>query len=158
MSDTHIPGRAKVLPPVIYSELAQADYIIHAGDFVSPDIIEILLKYGPVTGVAGNNDDVEVVAKFGYKQIIRINNFKIGVIHGDRGQGRSTLEKALNSFDGTALDLLIFGHSHLPYLQQHGWTWVINPGSPTDRRRNNNFSYAVVEAGEKISPELIYFR
>jgi len=157
ISDTHIPGRAKYLPQILIDELVKADYVIHAGDYTVPQVLDSLDKFFHFTGVAGNNDGPEIQSRLGNKTVIELGGFRIGIVHGDLGTAKTTLDRALEAFDGEELDLLIFGHSHIPYLKRHGEMWVMNPGSPTDRRKNLYYSFGIVELKKQLDPELISF-
>jgi uncharacterized protein len=50
----------------------------------------------------------------------------------------------------------VYGHTHLPRVERHGSVWLLNPGSPTERRRGPFHSMLVleIEAGD-IRPELV---
>lgn len=157
ISDTHFPSRAKQLPARIIHELGRADYLIHAGDFVALSLVELLEKSLPFAGVAGNNDSPEIEEMLGNRKQFNLAGYNIGVVHGDVGPGRNTLERAMNAFKAEKLDILVFGHSHIPYLGKHRDTWVLNPGSPTDKRNNKQPSFGLVELGEQLIPELIFF-
>jgi predicted phosphodiesterase len=83
---------------------------------------------------------------------------RTGMIHGD-GSRKTTLERALDAFAGEAVDVILFGHSHNPYCRLHGAVWLVNPGSPTDKRRNPSYSYAVLEiVNGRATPTLHYYR
>ena len=146
VSDTHIPKRAKRLPSVLIRGLERADAILHAGDWVSPEVVEELEWYAPVYGVAGNCDPPEIRRRFGERRRIRLAGYRIGLVHGEGRKG-TTLDRAIAAFAGEPLHLLVFGHSHTPYKKRHGNTLVFNPGSPTDRRRNPRYSYGVALLG-----------
>ncbi|MDQ6933207.1 MAG: metallophosphatase family protein, partial [Candidatus Eremiobacteraeota bacterium] len=78
-------------------------------------------------------------------------------IHGD-GSKKTTLERATDAFSNDNVDVILFGHSHVPYCARHGVRLVLNPGSPTDKRRNAQYSYAILEVGgEAAVPSLHYF-
>lgn len=111
--------------------------------------MELLSEIAPVDAVLGNNDDPELAKKYALKKIVAVGGIKIGLVHGDQGRGRTTPLRALSAFDAGAVDVICFGHSHQPYLERHGDVLLLNPGSPTDRRREPSFSYALltVDAG-----------
>jgi putative phosphoesterase len=108
--------------------------------------------------VAGNNDGPEIVARFGRRKIVEVGGARFGLVHGDGTRG-TTLSRARLAFEGDRLDAIAFGHSHVPYLEERDGTWVVNPGSPTDKRRQARFSFAVVTCDESgaIAPRLVYF-
>ena len=155
-ADTHMPKRAKTLPAVLRAALENADCIIHAGDITTPDILDMLAAFAPVTAVAGNADDAALRAELGERRILRAGSFTIGVCHGHGTKGK-TLDRALSAFEGRQVDAVVFGHSHIPYLGVHDGVMALNPGSPTDKRRNPYYSYGVIEAGETLSARIVYF-
>ena len=156
LSDTHIPRRAKELPHAVLAALADADHIIHAGDITAPQVLETLAVYAPVTAVSGNADPPELQGALGEKKILRLDGCLIGVCHGHGSKG-TTLQRAAAAFEGTGVDMVVFGHSHMPYLAYHGGMLLLNPGSPTDKRRNAYYSYGVIETGETLSARIVYF-
>ncbi len=156
LADTHLTDPEK-LPANLREEISAADYILHAGDFTGTKIVESLELGRAIRGVAGNNDGPDIQAKFGFKQLFELAGLQIGIVHGDLGRGNTTLQRAMNSFEHCNLDVLIFGHSHQPYLGKHGNTWVMNPGSPTNRRRSPRYSYGLINIGAELELELVYF-
>lgn len=147
---------AKVLPKIVLEIFKDMDHIIHAGDILSMDVISDLEKLAPVTAVAGNVDSPELLEKIGDRKIITFGNFNIGIFHGHGKKGK-TVDRAIKCFQDDTVNCIIFGHSHIPYCQYHGDILLFNPGSPTDKRRNYNYSIGVIEINEIISPRLIYF-
>jgi uncharacterized protein len=156
LSDTHLTDPKK-LPVRLLAEISAADYVLHAGDFTSPKVVALLETESSFIGVAGNNDSSELQAKLGYKQLFVLTGYRIGMVHGDLGVGKTTLDRALNSFADCELDLLIFGHSHQPYLKKHDATWIMNPGSPTNRRNSPRYSYGLLELGTELQVQLVYY-
>jgi uncharacterized protein len=133
IADTHMPKRAKKLPQSLVNGIHDTDIIIHAGDWTTMEVYQELSLIAPVLGVSGNVDTPEVKDKVGEKLIIDKQGYKIGVVHGHLGKKKTTPERALEAFKGEALDLILFGHSHIPYKQYHGDILLFNPGSPTDK-------------------------
>jgi putative phosphoesterase len=156
LADTHMPKRAKALPETVRTALADADHIIHAGDITDPAVLDMLAGFAPITAVAGNADPPELSEALGEKKLLFLDGFRFGIYHGHGSKGK-TLDRALNTFTGQTVDAIIFGHSHNPYLERHGGVLVMNPGSPTDKRRNAYYSYGVIETGEKLSGHIMYF-
>ncbi|HZW83612.1 MAG TPA: metallophosphoesterase [Candidatus Deferrimicrobium sp.] len=156
LSDTHLTDPKK-MPTRLLAEISTSDCVLHAGDFTSFKVVELLETESSFIGVAGNNDSSELQEKLGYKQRFELAGYRIGMVHGDLGVGKTTLDRALNSFADCELDLLIFGHSHQPYLKKHGDTWVVNPGSPTNRRNSPSYSYGLMELGTELQVQLVYY-
>jgi uncharacterized protein len=162
VSDTHLPRFGDALPRALRVGIAQArvDLIVHLGDFTGPGVPALLEDLGPLEAVAGNNDPPELLERFGRRRIVSAAGLRLGLTHGDLGPGRSTLERAVRHFPATDADLVLFGHSHIPLVQRlDDGRWLLNPGSPTDRRRQPRFSWAIVEVTStgSVRPELQFF-
>ncbi|OWA37602.1 YfcE family phosphodiesterase [Saccharibacillus sp. O16] len=150
VSDTHMFRMAKELPPVLIEELsAGVDLILHAGDWTAPEVYDRLAAYAPVEGVAGNNDGAAIAERWGFHRIIEIGGRRIGLTHGHLGRG-GTENNALAAFAEEDVEIIVFGHSHIPVSK-----WVerahpaspvqlFNPGSPTDKRRQERYSYGII--------------
>ncbi|HSF47282.1 MAG TPA: metallophosphoesterase family protein [Burkholderiales bacterium] len=159
VADTHMPRFGRALPAALREGLAasQVELILHMGDFTARFVAELFHEIAPFDTVAGNNDGEEIVHRFGRRKILEVSGARIGMVHGD-GRGKSTLDRAIDAFSGERLDAILFGHSHIPYCQKHGPTWLINPGSPTDKRRNPAYSFGILEVREgNLNPTLHYF-
>ncbi|MBE4908435.1 metallophosphoesterase family protein [Bacillus luteolus] len=157
LSDTHMPKRGKKLPDLLVKQLANADLIIHAGDWTDLEVLTQLEKYGTVVGVSGNVDTPEVSQLFGDKKVLQLNGFKIGIVHGHIGKKKTTQERALEAFNDPSLDVIIFGHSHIPYQEYHEGTLLFNPGSPTDKRFQKEYSFGILELNDKIHADICYY-
>lgn len=143
LSDTHMPKKSKILPDELTKSLSEVDLIIHAGDWQTPEVYEELKQYAPVIGVFGNVDGESIKEIVSEKEIIEVEGFKIGITHG-HGEKGTTEKRVIQSFEKEELDLVIFGHSHLPYLKFYKKTLLFNPGSPTDKRKLPYFSYGLI--------------
>lgn len=143
VSDTHMPHMAKKLPHVLEKDLETADLIIHAGDWQTLDVYHLFSKYATVIGVHGNVDNDEVRSKFNEKEIIHFGGYTFGITHG-HGTHKSTEERALAMFSEEEVDCIIFGHSHIPLHKNVNGVLLFNPGSPTDKRRQPQYSYGVI--------------
>lgn len=112
----------------------------------------------PVEAVAGNNDGPEIVRRYGRRKIVACDGLLVGMIHGD-GRHGTTLGRARNAFSSERVDAIVFGHSHIPYLEHENELLLLNPGSPTDKRRQPRFSFAVLETARAGVPaaRLIFF-
>jgi len=156
VADTHIPGKAKTLPETVLQKLRDVAHIIHAGDIRCAAVLEQLARLAPVTAVAGNVDPPELAEVLGEKKILELDGFRIGVTHG-HGNGGTTLHRAVTRFAQDEVDCIVFGHSHIPYLAETGGVLLLNPGSPTDKRRNPYYSFGLIETGEKLRGHIRYF-
>jgi putative phosphoesterase len=156
LSDTHIPSKAKALPDIVIQAFKTVDHIIHAGDITSPDVLDTLKCLAPVTAVSGNIDPPELKEILNERAIITLNGFEIGITHGHGKTGR-TPDRAVKCFEEEQVDCIIFGHSHIPYCEYREHILVFNPGSPTDKRRNQFFSFGILELEDRIKAEHIFF-
>ena len=153
VSDTHLPRFGRQLPPALVEGLEQAgiDRILHAGDWTEPMAAELLEAIAPLDGVAGNNDGPALHERFGTKLVLVVGGVRIGVTHGHLGPGKSTEERALLAFEDEQPppDAIVFGHSHIPSVRRlANDRWLVNPGSPTDKRRQPDYTWALMEVEE----------
>lgn len=156
ISDTHLPKRKMGLPTRLLEQLKDADLIIHAGDWTTIDVYKELQSYARVEGVYGNVDGQEIIELLSFKKIVEVCGFKIGITHG-HGKGKTTEKRAIEAFKGEKVDCIIFGHSHIPVNRFEGEILIFNPGSPTDKRRQKQYSFGVITISDKIAAELLYF-
>ncbi|MBL7196882.1 MAG: metallophosphoesterase family protein [Candidatus Omnitrophica bacterium] len=153
ISDTHIPERALNIPKEIYSAFKDVELILHAGDLVTLDVLKSLNKICPVKAVYGNMDTPETSSVLKEKEIIDIKNFKIGLIHG-RGHPANLISFAKNAF-GEKLDIIVFGHSHVPFNEKLSGVLFFNPGSPTDTIFSPYLSYGLLEINDDIKSKIV---
>jgi putative phosphoesterase len=134
LADTHVPKRAKRLPDVVLRAVDEADIVVHAGDWVDLATLELLESRSRLfRGVYGNNDGPELRAHLPEVARFTVEEVDIAVIH-ETGAAARREQRVDEAFPG--IDLLIFGHSHIPWdtVSPVGMR-LLNPGSPTDRRR-----------------------
>src|SRR5690554_3009830 len=116
ISDTHMPKFGKIVPNILLKYIKKVDLIIHAGDFQKYDIYKEFKKYKEIIAVYGNNDDKRLKQELKQKEILNIDNIKIGIYHGHGvlSKGKNSLKRAMIEFKDEELDIVIFGHSHQP--------------------------------------------
>ncbi len=153
ISDTHIPDKARSLPAVLVDQLRKVDLILHAGDFTGAATMDFISTLATTEAVQGNVDDTYLKASLPRTRIVEVGGFRIGLIHGD-GPGSSTLERARRAFSG--VDCIVFGHSHSPFQQVHDGVLMLNPGSPTDKRRAPRPSYGLLRIANTLEAEIIF--
>jgi uncharacterized protein len=146
LSDTHLPKGKRKLPDILLKDIEESELIIHAGDFQSEETYKELADLRELAGVFGNTDDPEIKGILPQSRICLVQGVKIGIVHGD-GKGKTTEKRARAAFDRDEVDMIIFGHSHIPYLRYHEGVLLFNPGSPTDKRKMPMFSHGVMEIG-----------
>lgn len=147
ISDTHIHRHSERLIEFVNRYMENVDMIIHAGDFTSIEVVNVLMKYNNFIGVFGNNDNESIRSVLRDKEILRIMGYKIGIFHG-HGEGKTTLERAYDKFKEDRVDIIIFGHSHQPLITTKNKTLMLNPGSPTYKRKGRWYSYILLELKE----------
>jgi putative phosphoesterase len=155
ISDTHIPGRARTLPAAVLAQADLADLVIHAGDWVAASVLDDLAEHAEVLGVFGNNDGPDVRARLPEVARREIEGVRFAVIHetGDAQRRHARTDAAFPD-----ADVLVFGHSHIPWdTVTPGGLRLLNPGSPTDRRRQPHATMltARVDDGALYDVELI---
>jgi putative phosphoesterase len=142
-ADTHIPDFARRLPEVVLREAERADLVVHAGDVTSPAVLDALAAAAPVLAVRGNNDGPDVAA-WGASEAIQtqLDGVPIAVIH-DAGPAKGRPARMRRRFP--AARLVIYGHSHIPIDVEEAGVRLLNPGSPTWKRRQPTPTFAIVE-------------
>ncbi len=145
VSDTHFPRFGRALPRALERGLRRAgvERILHLGDLTDMLAVPLFEAIAPFDAVAGNNDGTAIRERFGRRKIVRIEDVRIGMIHGDGKKG-TTRSRAVEAFAEDGVDVVLFGHSHRPGVRREGRTIVANPGSPTDKRLNPLYSYAIL--------------
>ncbi|QLG41267.1 metallophosphoesterase family protein [Paenibacillus sp. E222] len=157
ISDTHLPRRARKLPDPLVEALSDADLILHAGDWSDWSVHKLLSAYAPLEGVAGNTDPPEIGQKLGFSRIVEADGLRLGLVHGHLGS-KSTEQNAIHTFAGQQVDAVIFGHSHIPVMHTVNGVLIFNPGSPTDRRFQPQYSFGIMTTHlGKLQAEHVFY-
>ena len=148
IADTHVPKRARVLPEAVWRAVDEADVVFHAGDWVDAGLLDLLEdRADRLVGVWGNNDGEELRSRLPEIARVELDGLRFAMIH-ETGASIGRDRRADQAFPET--DVLVFGHSHIPWdtASPRGLR-LLNPGSPTDRRRQPHCTYltAVADAG-----------
>ncbi|MEU2157402.1 metallophosphoesterase [Streptomyces sp. NPDC019396] len=143
-SDTHVPRRARRLPDPLLAEIARADAVVHAGDWVDEATLDLFEAHARrVIGVFGNNDGPALRARLPEVARADLGGLCFGVVH-ETGAAQGRERRCAERFPD--LDVLVFGHSHIPWdTTAADGLRLLNPGSPTDRRRQPYCTYMTVE-------------
>jgi len=141
ISDTHIPEAGDALPDEIWPVFKGVDLILHAGDLHILDVLDRLEDIAPVRAVRGNGDvglggrqPVPDDPRLKPTDLFSVDGLRIGMTHGiplPEEMPGIPLDKTMNRLFGDAVDVLVFGDTHVDYVKQHGSSLLINPGSPT---------------------------
>ena len=146
ISDTHLPRGARRLPEACIERIAAADLLLHAGDFSTLEVLRELEAIGPpVMGVQGNVDSAELRRLLPKERVVEAEGARIAMVH-DAGPSAGRLARMRARF-GDRADVVVFGHSHMPLHEQadDGFQ-ILNPGSPTERRRAPRHTMGLIES------------
>jgi putative phosphoesterase len=147
-SDTHLPKRARDLPAALWAAIDDADVVIHAGDWVDEAALDAIeARAARLIACHGNNDGPGLRRRLPEIAYATLGGLRLAVLH-DSGPSTGRTDRLAARFDD--VDLLVFGHSHIPWDTTAGTGLrLLNPGSPTDRRRQPYATYmtATIEGG-----------
>jgi putative phosphoesterase len=154
ISDTHLPRGTRTLPEECVRILAGADLVLHGGDFVTAAFLDELRSLGPpVEGVYGNMDEPALKEQLPRERIVEVGQARIGMVH-IPGPAAGREARLAARFPGC--HAVVYGHTHVPQVERFRQLWVLNPGSPTERRRSPVHSMLVLELHRsRITPELV---
>jgi len=155
ISDTHLPRGTRRLPDPCVAHLRDADLILHGGDLSSAAFLDELRALGPpVRAVHGNADEAALREALPAQLVVTAGRARIGLVH-DAGPRAGREERLAARFAGC--NAVLYGHTHLPQVELRGGLWILNPGSPTERRRGPFHSMLLLEIGAdgKIAPQLV---
>jgi len=142
ISDTHLPTRAKDLPGQVWAAVDAADLVVHAGDWVDSRTLDRLEgRSRRLLACWGNNDGPELRARLPEVARRTVGGVRVAVVH-ETGPKQRREERMRAAYPDT--DLLVFGHSHIPWDTAHDGLRLLNPGSPTDRRREPFCTYVTL--------------
>ncbi|WP_046471654.1 YfcE family phosphodiesterase [Allosalinactinospora lopnorensis] len=153
LSDTHIPRRARDLPAEVWEQVERVDTVIHAGDWCDLASLERLrARAASLIGVYGNNDGPELRARLPEVARVILSGVRVAVVH-ETGQAKGREKRCAERFGDS--DVLVFGHSHIPWdSTAPTGLRLLNPGSPTDRRRQPQHTYMTATVGDATLREV----
>ncbi|MFN8074826.1 MAG: YfcE family phosphodiesterase [Kineosporiaceae bacterium] len=169
VSDTHVPARARDVPHAVWDAVDAADVVVHAGDWVSEALLDAVLERlatpherrggrpGRLLAVAGNNDGARLHERLPEVARATLGGVRLAVVH-ETGptEGR---ERRCERTYGADTDVLVFGHSHIPWdSTTDSGLRLLNPGSPTDRRRQPALTYLTATAAEGTLHDVVLHR
>ncbi len=157
ISDTHIPHRARDLPAPLWRQVESADVVIHAGDWVHVDLLdELQARSALLVGCWGNNDGPLLRARLPERVDVTLGGVRFTVVH-ETGAAAGREARMTKAYPDT--DVLVFGHSHIPWdTTTDSGLRLLNPGSPTDRRRQPFHTYMTAIAGDGALREVSLHR
>lgn len=158
LADTHHPKRARDLPAEVWAQVDAADLVLHAGDWISVELLDALeARADRLVGCYGNNDGPDLRARLPEVARVEVEGVRFAVVH-ETGSKAGREQRAAQDYPDD--DVLVFGHSHIPWdarvANRRGTLRLLNPGSPTDRRRMPTATYFTLEVarGELTAVEL----
>lgn len=145
LADTHVPARARSLPPAVWDEVDRADVVVHAGDWVGVGLLDQLEgRARRLVACWGNNDGPALRERLPEIARVTLEGVRLAVVH-ETGAAAGREKRAEAAYPDT--DVLVFGHSHIPWdTTAPGGLRLLNPGSPTDRRRQPHCTYMTATA------------
>lgn len=147
LADTHLPKRARDLPPEVWAAVEAADVVLHAGDWVDVALLDALEAHARrVVGCWGNNDGADLRARLPEVARVTLGGLRFAVVH-ETGQATGRETRCAAAYPD--VDVLVFGHSHIPWdTVAPGGLRLLNPGSPTDRRRQPTGTYVTARVAD----------
>jgi uncharacterized protein len=147
LADTHWPRRARDLPAAVWAEVDRCDVVVHAGDWVDVGLLDALERRSRrLVACWGNNDGAALRARLPEVARVDLGGVRVAVVH-ETGP-TSGRERRADERYGADTDLLVFGHSHIPWdTTTPGGLRLLNPGSPTDRRRQPHATFMTARIG-----------
>lgn len=146
VADTHGPKQWRGIPEGILPDLRTADAILHAGDVCVPSVLDELAAFAPVHVVMGNNDGPDVAA-WGAVDVLEeeFAGARIAMLHisGPKDGRNARLRQQFPD-----ADVVVFGHSHLPWNEEFEGARMFNPGSLTHPRSHPWPSYGVLDIAD----------
>ncbi|WP_346622263.1 metallophosphoesterase [Blastococcus montanus] len=146
-SDTHVPKRARDLPDRLWTAISEADVVVHAGDWVDAALLDRFeTRSRRLVAVYGNNDHGALRERLPEIARAEIEGLRFAVVH-ETGDAKGREERCAARFPDA--DVLVFGHSHIPWdTTASTGLRLLNPGSPTDRRRQPHGTYVTAVADD----------
>ncbi len=144
LGDTHIPGRAAELTPELWTAIGDAEVVMHTGDWTEPALLdEMQQRCRQLVGVLGNNDDPGLRARLPEVAAVELEGVRFVVVH-ETGPAAGRQQRCRRRYPDA--QVVVFGHSHVPWDSTTvDGLRLLNPGSPTDRRRQPVCTFMEVE-------------
>ncbi len=154
-ADTHVPRRARDLPPALWSAIDAADVVVHAGDWVDIALLDQLeARSRRLLAVRGNNDHGPFRDRLPLIATAEIEGLRFAVVH-ETGDAKGRELRCAARFPDT--DVLVFGHSHIPWDTTAPTDLrLLNPGSPTDRRRQPHGTFVTAVAADGALRDVVF--
>ncbi len=152
IADTHA-RRLQELPPEMVAAIKKADYVIHLGDYTSRELLDDLQELGTFHGIAGNHDDDSLRQELKDMKVVVMGGKRVGLIHGmvfpfgSQNRMRAWFKKH-------KVDIILYGHTHMPVNRRLGGVFMFNPGSATGQFPSYRSSFGLLSINGSISGEI----
>jgi putative phosphoesterase len=146
ISDTHLGKATNDFKEKLQRLFDNVGMIIHAGDMTGIEVYDYLCNW-ELKAVRGNMDDFGVKAILPEKRIEEVMGKRIGIIHG-RGSPHGIENLVFSQFKD--VDVIIFGHSHIPLNIKKEDVFMFNPGA-----FRGSYSYKGTVGMMEIEDEII---
>ena len=155
LADTHLPMRAKDLPAEVWQAVDEADLVVHAGDWVDVRLLDELEERARLlVAVHGNNDGPELSSRLPLVARAEVGGVRLAVVH-ETGPSAGRDRRMSEAYPDT--DVLVFGHSHIPWdTTAANGLRLLNPGSPTDRRRQPYCTYMTARVADGLGEVVLH--
>jgi putative phosphoesterase len=154
LADTHISDPLVKFPRQLIDAFKDCDMIVHAGDLTEAPVLDAIRLISEVKAVAGNMDSIELKKMLPEKIVFKAGKITIGVTHG-KGTPNGILKNVSGAFKSKP-DVIIFGHSHIPFSEKIGGSLYFNPGSLNDRVFAPYRSFGILDIrGESVMPHIV---
>jgi putative phosphoesterase len=132
------------MPAPVWEAVDAADVVVHAGDWVDVHLLDDLEACAKrLVAVYGNNDGFELRERLPEVARVELDGVRLAVVH-ETGAAQGRERRCATAYPD--VDVLVFGHSHIPWdSTAHTGLRLLNPGSPTDRRRMPTFTWMTAE-------------
>jgi len=157
LADTHVPKRARQLPDEVWRAVDESDVVVHAGDWVDVRLLDELERRSPrLLAVHGNNDGPELRSRLPLVARAEVDGLRLAVVH-ETGDAKGREQRCEQEYGD--VDVLVFGHSHIPWdtVTPNGLR-LLNPGSPTDRRRQPYCTYLTARVADGRLEDVVLHR
>lgn len=153
IADTHVPKRARDLPEAVWDAVERADVVLHAGDWVEPSLLDVLSgRARRLVACWGNNDGAELRRRLPERADVTLEGLRFTIVH-ETGTATGREARMAGAYPNT--DVLVFGHSHIPWdTTTKTGLRLLNPGSPTDRRRQPFCTYMTANVSGSVLSEV----
>lgn len=157
IADTHLPKRAKDLPTSVWDRVGNVDVVLHAGDWVVPELLdELEARAARLVGCWGNNDGDELRQRLPERADVELEGVRFAVVH-ETGASTGRDQRMAKAYPD--VDVLVFGHSHIPWdTTAETGLRLLNPGSPTDRRRQPFCTYMTATVHDAVLSDVTLHR